>query len=127
MELLLPIYIITCALLATLVGYDRYIGFWGSFLVSLVFTPFVGVPFSYCFKMLPKACCMKDFKDFTIGISYHYKIKQYNGKPYFLVKHATNHLFTEEAFNAHFAKIVDTPPNADEAKPLLGLPRNRFN
>lgn len=98
-----------CAIVATAVGYERSLGFGFSFLFCVLLTPVVGSLVCLLFKRLPKACCMKDFGDFSTGVTYRFKKKLRNGNAYYYVQHAITHRFAEADFNKYFSIIIKNP------------------
>jgi hypothetical protein len=94
---------------AVAVGYERKIGFPLSLLLCIALTPLIGGLLCLAFPHLPKACCMKDYKDFSTGRTYYFRKKIRNGHVFYMVQHATARRLSEVEFDKFFAVIVNNP------------------
>lgn len=103
---LIPTYLMLCIVAAVWAGYERRIGLPLSLLICVAFTPVLGVLITLFFRKLPKACCMKDYKDFSTGSCYYFRKIYLGSQPFYYVQHAINHRFSEDEFNTFFAIIV---------------------
>lgn len=98
-----------CIIAAVAVGYERKIGFFLSLLLCVALTPVIGTAVSLLFPRLPKACCMRDYKDFSTGRMYYFRKKEHNGNTWYYVQHASAQKLSAEEFNKYFSVIVNNP------------------
>ncbi|UPT67501.1 MAG: hypothetical protein M0D57_02150 [Sphingobacteriales bacterium JAD_PAG50586_3] len=98
-----------CIIASVAVGYERKIGFGLSLLLCVALTPVIGFGISLLFAHLPKACCMKDYRDFSTGRTYYFRKKERNGHNWYYVQHASAQKLSAIEFNKYFAEVVDNP------------------
>jgi len=104
-----------CVVAAVWVGYERRIGMAGSLLICVLLTPIFGAGVTLFFRKLPKACCMRDYKDFSTGSCYFFRRIHLSGQHFYYVQHAMNHRFDEHEFNKHFAIVVKDREHIEDA------------
>ena len=98
-----------CIIAAVAVGYERRIGFFLSLLLCVALTPVVGALVSLLFPRLPKACCMKDFRDFSTGRMYYFSKKVSNGETWYYVQHASAQKLSAAQFDKYFSVVIGNP------------------
>ncbi len=107
MEVLPFIYLLFIGLIADVIGSFRRIGRIGSFIILLLFTPFLGIFIIMAFPLLPKAICLQDYKSFHAGIGYRYKRRIRRGVVYFIIVNDVDVAISSFEFTEYFA-VVET-------------------
>jgi hypothetical protein len=112
-----------CIIAAVAVGYERKIGFGLSLLLCVALTPVIGVVISLLFPRLPKACCMRDYRDFSTGRMYYFRKKERNGSTWYYVQHASAQKLSPAEFDKYFSVIVNNPDFIERQQGLSKIER----
>jgi hypothetical protein len=94
-------------MLADVFGSPRWIGFWISFILLMLFTPIIAMPIIYLFPKFPKAMCIKDYMRFQTGISYTFEKISGEGIVYYKVHNGYRIKISRYEFEEYFSPLVN--------------------
>lgn len=106
MEAFPLIYFMILIILAEVFGSFRKCRSWGAFIILILFTPILGIPFILLFPRLKKAYCIKDYQSFHAGVAYHFRIEEdSHSSKKFVVVSDNEEILSEYEFTEYFVPI----------------------
>ncbi len=95
-------------IVADVFGTPRWIGFWVSFILLMLFTPLIALPIMFLFPKYPKAMCTKDYKRFETGVAYTFEKISGKGIIYYYVHNGYRIKLSRYEFEEYFLPIQNT-------------------